>query len=94
MPRTIYHAPGGARDDARAVGAITGPEGAKTNYVIHPLGAREKVGRNYGRRPADARMLLDGYAAGLNQHTARHPGEVRLAGLFPLPRRAVHAAGA
>ncbi len=66
------------------LGAITGAEGAKTDYVVHLLGARATVARDYAKQPADVRALLDGYAAGLNRYAARHPEEVRLARLFPL----------
>ena len=66
------------------LGAITGAEGAKTDYVAHLLGARETVRRDYMKLPADVRALFDGYAAGLNLYARRHPGEVKLAKLFPL----------
>lgn len=36
------------------------------------------------KQPADVRALLDGYASGLNRYAETHPGEVRLARLFPL----------
>lgn len=66
------------------LGAITGADGAKTDYVLHLLGARETVDRDYDKQPADVRALLDGYAAGLNRYAEKHPGEVRLARLFPV----------
>lgn len=66
------------------LGAMTGAEGAKTDYVVHLLGARDTVRRDYAKQPADVRALLDGYAAGLNRYAARHPGEVRLSKLFPV----------
>lgn len=66
------------------LGAMTGEDGAKTDYVLHLLGARETVDRDYMKQPADIRALLDGYASGLNRYAERHPGEVRLARLFPV----------
>ena len=66
------------------LGAITGQEGAKVDYAVHLLGARATVDRDYSKLPADVRALLDGYAAGLNRYAERHPGEVKLAKLFPL----------
>jgi acyl-homoserine-lactone acylase len=66
------------------LGAINGADGAKTDYVLHLLGARATVDRDYMKQPADVRALLDAYAAGLNRFAARHPGEVKLRGLFPL----------
>ena len=66
------------------LGAMTGGDGAKVDYALHLLGARATVDRDYLKQPADVRALLDGYAAGLNTYAARHPGEVRLARLFPV----------
>jgi acyl-homoserine-lactone acylase len=71
------------------MGAIAGSDGAKTDYVVHLLGARETVARDYDRQPADVRQLLDGYASGLNAYARRHPGEVTLAKLFPVNGRDV-----
>lgn len=66
------------------LGAMTGGDGAKTDYVLHLLGARATVARDYGKQPADVRALLDGYASGLNRYAEKHPEEVRLAKLFPV----------
>ncbi len=66
------------------LGALTGADGAKTDYAMHLLGARATVARDYMTQPADVRALLDGYAAGLNLYAARHPGEVKLRKLFPV----------
>ncbi|WP_242098808.1 penicillin acylase family protein [Sphingomonas sp. CROZ-RG-20F-R02-07] len=71
------------------LGAITGAAGAKTDYVVHLLGARATVDRDYDRQPSDVRALLDGYASGLNLYAARHPEEVKLARLFPVNGRDV-----
>ena len=66
------------------LGAITGQAGAKTDFVVHLLGARATVARDYMQQPADVRALLDGYASGLNRYAETHPDEVRLSRLFPL----------
>src|SRR5437868_2014487 len=66
------------------LGAMTGLDGAKTDYVLHLLGARETAARDYMKQPADVRALLDGYASGLNRYADKHPGEIRLAKLFPV----------
>lgn len=66
------------------LGAISGQDGAKTDYVVHLLGARATIDRDYMKQPADVRALLDGYASGLNAYARRHPGEVKLAKLFPV----------
>ena len=71
------------------LGAMTGADGAKTDYVVHLLGAAQTVARDYDRQPADVRALLDGYASGLNAYARRHPDEVGLARLFPVNGRDV-----
>ncbi len=65
------------------LGAMTGADGAKVDYTLHLLGARETAHRDYAKQPADVRALLDAYASGLNTYARRHPDEVRLARLFP-----------
>jgi len=69
------------------LGALLGADGAKGDYALHLLGARGTVDRDYLKQPADVRALLDGYAAGLNRFADTHPGEVRLARLFPVTGR-------
>ena len=65
------------------LGAMTGADGAKVDYTLALLGARETAQRDYDKQPADVRALLDAYASGLNAYARRHPGEIRLARLFP-----------
>ena len=65
------------------LGALTGKEGAATDYALALLGARATAHRDYPRQPADVRALLDAYASGLNRYAERHPAEVTLARLFP-----------
>jgi acyl-homoserine-lactone acylase len=71
------------------LGAITGQDGAKTDFAMHLLNARATVDRDYDKQPPDVRALLDGYASGLNAYARRHPGEVKLAKLFPVNGRDV-----
>ena len=71
------------------LGAITGQDGAKTDYAVHLLDARATVTRDYDKQPADIRALLDGYATGLNRFAERHPDQVKLAKLFPVNGRDV-----
>jgi acyl-homoserine-lactone acylase len=66
------------------LGAIKGQDGAKTDFVVHLLGARATVARDYMQQPADVRALLDGYVSGLNHYAETHPDEVRLSKLFPV----------
>lgn len=65
-------------------GAIAGEDGAKIDYVYHLIDARGTAEREYPKLPADTRTLFEAYAAGLNQYAAEHPGEVKLANLFPV----------
>ena len=71
------------------LGAMTGADGAKTDFAVHLLGAQATVARDYDKQPADVRALLDGYASGLNRYADQHPDEVRLAKLFPVNGRDV-----
>ncbi|WP_133364789.1 acylase [Qipengyuania sediminis] len=65
-------------------GAIRGAEGAQVDYMYHLLGARATAERRYPLISADTRALFEAYAAGLNDFAAKHPGEVKLARLFPV----------
>jgi acyl-homoserine-lactone acylase len=65
-------------------GAIAGEEGAQVDYAYHLLDARGTAERHYGKLPADTRALFEAYASGLNDYAAAHPGELKLAKLFPV----------
>ena len=65
-------------------GAIAGEEGAQLDYAYHLLDARGTADRHYDAVPEDTRALFEAYAVGLNQFAADHPGEVKLANLFPV----------
>ena len=65
-------------------GAIAGEDGAKVDYVYHLIDARGTAEREYPKLPADTRAVYEAYAAGLNQYAKSHPGEVKLANLFPV----------
>lgn len=65
-------------------GAMLGADGAKMDYILGFLKARETVDRDYDKIPADVRAMLEAYAAGLNRFADRHPEEVRLRNLFPV----------
>ncbi|MGB3807734.1 MAG: penicillin acylase family protein, partial [Erythrobacter sp.] len=64
--------------------AIAGEEGAQFDFVYHLLDARGTAQREYPSLPADTRALFEAYAAGLNQYASEHPGEIKLAKLFPV----------
>ncbi|MGB5078986.1 MAG: penicillin acylase family protein, partial [Sphingorhabdus sp.] len=65
-------------------GALVGSEGAKVDYVLHLLGARETVDRDYSALSAEVRAVMEAYAAGLNHYARKHPDEVRISKLFPV----------
>lgn len=65
-------------------GAIAGQDGAAVDFVYHLLDARGTAERHYDALPADTRALFEAYATGLNQYAREHPGEVKLANLFPV----------
>lgn len=65
-------------------GAMIGADGAGVDFAYHLLDARATAEREYPTLPADVRALVEAYAGGLNQYAAEHPGEVRLARLFPV----------
>lgn len=65
-------------------GAIAGEEGAQVDYAYHLLDARGTAERQFGKLPADTRALFEAYASGLNDYAADHPGEIKLARLFPM----------
>jgi acyl-homoserine-lactone acylase len=64
--------------------ALTGSDGAKIDYVLHLLGARETAERRYASIPADVRAMIEAYASGLNRYAVSHPSEVRMHQLFPV----------
>jgi acyl-homoserine-lactone acylase len=65
-------------------GAMLGQDGAKIDYAAALLDVRATTARDWPRLPADVKALFTAYAAGLNRYADKHPGEVRLSGLFPV----------
>ena len=65
-------------------GALAGSDGAKVDYVMHLLGARETAEKHYMELSPEVRAVCEAYAAGLNYYVSKHPGEVRLSKLFPV----------
>ena len=72
--------------------AITGEEGAKLDFAMAFLDARAATDKAYLRDlDQPTRDLVEAYAAGLNRYVSKHPGEMRLRGLFPVTGRDVVA---
>ena len=63
---------------------LNGADSAPIDYIAALLDVRGTVTRKYDNLPQDVRVLLDGYASGLNAYAAEHPEEVKLAKLFPV----------
>ena len=72
-------------------GAILGEDGAKLDYVGHLIDAQAVADAGYGGLSPATRALVEGYAQGLNDYARRHPGEIRLQGLFPVTGRDIVA---
>lgn len=70
--------------------AITGKDGATLDFALALLDARRDAERGYMTQLSPAtRALVEAYAAGLNRYAEKHPGEMRLRGLFPVTGRDV-----
>jgi acyl-homoserine-lactone acylase len=65
-------------------GALAGSDGAKVDYVMHLLGARETAEKRYMELSPSVRAVAEAYAAGVNHYASKHPEEVRLSKLFPV----------
>ena len=63
---------------------LNGADSAPIDYIAALLDVRGTVTRKYDDLPQDVRLLLDGYASGLNAYADDHPEEVRLIKLFPV----------
>ncbi|WP_417591931.1 acylase [Parasphingorhabdus sp.] len=63
---------------------LNGAASAPIDYIAALLDVRGTVTRKYDDLPEDVRLLLDGYASGLNAYAEKHPDEVRLTKLFPV----------
>lgn len=72
-------------------GALAGKDGASVDFALALIDARGTARRRYAALPSEIRALLEGYASGLNLYAARHPGEVKLARLFPVDGRDIAA---
>ena len=72
--------------------AIDGKDGAQLDFALAFTDARAAAERGYlTQLDQPTRDLVEAYAAGLNRYVEKHPGEVRLRGLFPVTGRDVVA---
>lgn len=65
-------------------GAMLGEDGTKVDYAAALLDVRATTARDWPRLPKDVQALFNAYAAGLNRYADKHPGDIRLSGLFPV----------
>ncbi len=72
-------------------GLLHGKSGAIRDYGRELLNIPATVEHDYDEIPADARAMLEAYAAGINRYAALHPKQVRNAKLFPASGRDVAA---
>jgi acyl-homoserine-lactone acylase len=67
------------------MGRSDGIEGAKGDYFIHAIGARQLVEERYDKDLSpEFKKYLDGFVQGLNAYAAAHPKEVKLKKAFPV----------
>jgi penicillin amidase/acyl-homoserine-lactone acylase len=73
------------------LGAVQGPKGAVTDYLVRLFRVNETVAARYDTDlPADARAVLQAYADGINYYAALHPEKVA-PGLLPMSGKDVAA---
>jgi acyl-homoserine-lactone acylase len=66
------------------MGRKDGISGAKTDFFVHAIGARQLVEERYEKDVSpDFKKYLDGFVQGLNAYAAAHPKEVRVKAAFP-----------
>jgi acyl-homoserine-lactone acylase len=67
------------------MGRKEGIEGAKTDFFVHAIGARELVNEHFDKDlSTEFKKYLDGYVQGVNAYAAAHPNEVQVKGTFPV----------
>jgi acyl-homoserine-lactone acylase len=67
------------------VGRKDGISGAKTDFFVHSIGARELVEKNFDSDLSPAfKKYLDGFVQGINAYAAAHPKEVKIKRAFPI----------
>lgn len=66
------------------MGRKDGIEGAKTDFFVHAIGARQLVEEHYDKDLSpEFKKYLDGFVQGLNAYAAAHPNEVKVKSAFP-----------
>src|SRR3954468_24510879 len=66
------------------MGRKKGVEGAKADYFIHAIAARQLVEEHFEKDLSpEFKKYMDGYVQGINAYAASHPKEVKLPKAFP-----------
>ncbi|MBL7776721.1 MAG: penicillin acylase family protein [Chitinophagales bacterium] len=65
-------------------GRHKGIEGAKSDYFVHAIGAREFVKQHQHELSTEFKKYLNGFTQGLNAYAKAHPKDVRIKSAFPL----------
>lgn len=72
------------------MGRKDGIDGAKTDFFVHAIGARELVEKNFDKDLSpEFKRYLDGFVQGMNAYAASHPDEVKIKGAFPISSKDV-----
>lgn len=67
------------------LGQYTGRDGATMDYIVHLLGIRELVEKQYKKDISrEYKAVLQGYCDGLNTYAATHPKQILIKRSFPL----------
>ena len=66
-------------------GELLGKDGAKRDFILHAIGAKELVEREFPQALSeDFIAYMQGYCQGLNAYAAKHPEQQALWGVFPV----------
>ncbi len=67
------------------MGRRDGINGAKNDFFVHAIGARELVDKNFDKDLSpEFKKYLDGFVQGINAYAKAHPEEVKVKKLFPV----------
>ena len=67
------------------LGRILGKEGVIMDFLFHYTGVEKNVKEKYNRQISpDFKLVLEAYAAGINQYARLHPKEIKISKLFPV----------
>jgi acyl-homoserine-lactone acylase len=72
------------------MGRLKGIEGAKIDFFVHTIGARQLVDEHYDKDlTPEFKKYLNGFVQGLNAYATSHPDEVKIRRAFPITEKDV-----